>query len=205
MKRKIRPASEELGIQFELILVSLLWYGTLVTQIIERGFQMSIVIFLMAGLIPIVSMVEGTKRALFYRRERANALSLGRVQTGNITGVSRKNVPIETKKGRQRYKAYYFLTVEIVNPQNGAVSQFLSDAYAKPIHKYLSGTRVSVYTDQSGWHHFLEDFQWKERKSDPDIFNTPREYASSNMMTMIVRIMLLLMTLLMLFTVFGRA
>ena len=33
-----------------------------------------------------------------------------------------------------------------------------------------------MYTDKSGWKHYLEDFQWKEHRSDPDLFDCPREF-----------------------------
>lgn len=186
-KRRIRPASEELGCHLEMILFTLVWYSILVIQILERGFEASIIVFLLAGLIPILAMAAGIKQALYYRAQRREAIALGRVQKGTIVGVSRKAVPVEGKNGRQRYRMYYFLTVEIINPQNGAVSQFLSQPYSRPIHQYLASPRVSVYTDQSGWQHYLEDFEWKEQNSDPDIFNTPKEYNASGAFGVAIR------------------
>ena len=63
----------------------------------------------------------------------------------------------------------------------GAANTIQSQGYRKPVHRYLASDRVSVYTDRSGWKHYIEDFQWKEHRGDPDIFNMPKEFEEFHM------------------------
>lgn len=80
-----------------------------------------------------------------------------------------------------RYRRYYFLQVEMYDPVTGAANTIQSQGYRKPVHRYLASDRVSVYTDRSGWKHYIEDFQWKEHRGDPDIFNMPKEFEEFHM------------------------
>lgn len=59
----------------------------------------------------------------------------------------------------------------------GVVNTITSQGYRKPIHRYLASNQVRIYTDRSGWKHYLEDFQYKERMKDPGIFDDrPMEF-----------------------------
>lgn len=169
---KIRPAEEEIGNLLPLILFSILWYSTLGVSIVENGFQPGLILFLAAGLLPLYQAFMSIRRALFYRRQRAEAVALGRPARGRIVGISREDVPYYTsgKHRRLRYRRYYYLEVEVADPDTGIVSRIRSQGYRRPIHRYLGSDQVSVYTDKSGWKHYLENFQWKERRGDPDIF-----------------------------------
>lgn len=197
MKKHIRPAQEEMHGNIYTIIFMIVWYGIIFRTVIVNGFQANLLIFLVGGLLPLLAVARETQRALFYRREHQRAIQGGRMQRGKITGYSRKAVASEGKNGRSRYRTYYFLQVEIYNSDNGAVSQFLSQAYSKPIHKYLGGSSVTVYTDESGWHRYLDDFQWKERRSDPDIFNSSREWDGSGGLNTAIRVIAVVVLILM--------
>lgn len=177
MRRTIRPAEEEFGMILPQILFSILWYSALLGNMIYNGFQTILLVFLAAGLIPLYTAVTSIRRTLFYRKQRAEAIALGDVQTGWIRGVVRKDVPYYSGKNHVlRYHRYYHLQVELGISPSGTPNLIESQGYRKPIHRYLGSARVSVYTDQSGWKHYLEDFQWKENKSDPDLFDYPVEF-----------------------------
>ena len=92
--------------------------------------------------------------------------------------MTRQDVPYRSgEHNTLRYHRYYYLQVDITDPVTGAVSTITSQGYRKPIHRYLASDQVRVYTDRSGWKHYLEDFQYKERKSDSGTFDDrPMEF-----------------------------
>ena len=171
MKRKIRP------IAF-LVLFVILWYSTLIGSLASNGVRTPVLLFLVVGLFPVYSAVTVVRKALFYRRQRAEAVAYGHSQLGRIRSVTRQDVPYRSgEHNTLRYHRYYYLQVDITDPVTGAVSTITSQGYRKPIHRYLASDQVRVYTDRSGWKHYLEDFQYKERKSDSGIFDDrPMEF-----------------------------
>lgn len=178
MKRVIRPAEEEMGGVVTTLLFSVLWYSAIGSFIFQSGFQTIFLVFLIAGLMLPYQAVTSIRRALFYRRQRSDAIAHGDSCRGKIVGITRQDVPYySTGKHRQlRYRRYYYLEVEMTDPDTGISSRIQSQGYRRPIHRYLGSDRVTVYTDKSGWKHYLEEFQWKEHRSDPDIFDYPREF-----------------------------
>lgn len=177
MKRKIRPAEEEISGVIPTFVFAAVWYSVLLRSIASAGFDPFMLIFLVAGLLMPYTAVNSLRRALFYRRQRAEAVALGNVAQGRITGIARQDVPYTTGEHHTlRYRRYYFLQVEMYDPVTGVANTIQSQGYRKPIHRYLASDRVSVYTDRSGWKHYIEDFQWKEHRGDPDIFNMPEEF-----------------------------
>ena len=138
----------------------------------------------------------------FYRKQRADAIALGDRKNGRIVGITRQDVPYYSSDdhGRLRYRRYYFLEVEMTDPDTGISSRIQSQGYRRPIHRYLGSNRVTVYTDRSGWKHYLEDFQWKEHRSDPDIFDYPREFEEvhlgSGRVTQIIFVVILILMIL---------
>ena len=185
MKRTIRPAEEEIGSVIPVILFSLLWYSSIFGIIFRGGFQTPLLIFLVAGILPLYQVITNIRRAFFYRRQRAEAVALGNVSYGKITGVTRQDVPYYTsgEHRRLRYRRYYYLNVEMTDPVTGVSTTIQSQGYRRPIHRYLASPDVKIYTDQSGWKHYLEDFHWKEHRSDPDIFSYPREFEETHLGT----------------------
>lgn len=178
MKRKIRPAEEEMGNVAFLILFAILWYACLVASLVNGGTRITVLLFFVAGLFPVYSAVTMIRKALFYRRQRADAIAYGSSQLGKIRGVMRQDIPYRSgEHNTLRYHRYYYLQVDITDPVTGAVSTIQSQGYRKPIHRYLASAQVRVYTDRSGWKHYLEDFQYKRRMSDPGIFDDrPMEF-----------------------------
>lgn len=178
MKRKIRPAEEEMGNVAFLILFAILWYACLVASLANGGTRITVLLFFVAGLFPVYSAVTMIRKALFYRRQRADAIAYGSSQWGKIRGVMRQDIPYRSgEHNTLRYHRYYYLQVDITDPVTGAVSTIQSQGYRKPIHRYLASAQVRVYTDRSGWKHYLEDFQYKRRMSDPGIFDDrPMEF-----------------------------
>lgn len=178
MKRKIRPAEEEMGNVAFLILFAILWYACLVASLVNGGTRITVLLFFVAGLFPVYSAVTMIRKALFYRRQRADAIAYGSSQSGKIRGVMRQDIPYRSgEHNTLRYHRYYYLQVDITDPVTGAVSTIQSQGYRKPIHRYLASAQVRVYTDRSGWKHYLEDFQYKRRMSDPGIFDDrPMEF-----------------------------
>lgn len=207
MKRSIRPAEEEIGNIFPLILFSILWYTLIGNTIISGSFQPMLLMFLVAGLLPLYQIFNNIRRAFFYRRQRSEAIALGNVSHGTITGVTRQDIPSYTS-GRRRnlqYRRYYFLNVQMTDPFTGISSEIQSQGYRKPIHRYLSSPQVKIYTDQSGWKHYLEDFQWKQHQNDPDIFHYPKEFEEVHIGTeQVGQIIFVVIFLIMLFSMFRR-
>ena len=178
MRRVIRPAEEEMGGVLSTALFSAVWYCAICGTILKSGFQISLLLFLVAGLLPLCQAVNIVRRALFYRKQRTDAIAFGNRCRGRIVGVTRQDVPyyLSGEHRRLRYRRYYYLEVEMTDPDTGISTRIRSQGYRRPVHRYLGSDRVTVYTDRSGWKHYLEDFQWKEHKNDPDIFDYPREF-----------------------------
>ena len=64
-RKRIRPAQEEMrGTAFTIIFV-LVWYAGLMRGIAGGGFQSAYLLFLVAGLLPVFTAVQGVRRALF--------------------------------------------------------------------------------------------------------------------------------------------
>ena len=154
MKRKIRPAEEEIGNVVPGVLFSIFWYCSIGGIILRGGFQLMLVIFLIAGVLPVFQAVTSIRRALFYRKQRAEAIALGNAAYGTIIGVIRQDVPYYTSGEHRhlRYRRYYFLNVQMTDPMTGISSEIQSQGYRKPIHRYLSSPQ------------------------DPDIFSYPKEF-----------------------------
>ena len=172
MKQKIRPAEEEIGNVAFIFLFVILWYSALLGSVMSGRAGITVMLFFVAGLLPVYSAVTMIRRALFYRKQRADAIAYGQSQPGRIQGVVRQDVPYYSGKNRTlRYHRYYYLKVDITNPVTGVTNTIQSQGYRKPIHRYLASEQVRVYTDRSGWKYYLEDFRFKERMSDPGIFD----------------------------------
>lgn len=178
MKRKIRPAEEEMGNVVFLILFVIMWYSSLIGSFLTGGTHTTALLFFVAGLLPVYTAVTMIRKVLFYRRQRAEAIAYGSSQLGWIRSVVRQDVPYQSGKNNSlRYHRYYYLQVDITDPVTGVVNTITSQGYRKPIHRYLASNQVRIYTDRSGWKHYLEDFQYKERMKDPGIFDDrPMEF-----------------------------
>lgn len=194
MKYTIRPADEEMGNCIPVLSFVILWYAALMQSML-RSFQPAHTLFLLAGLVPLFTLVQCVRRARFYRAQRAHAIAHGRAVHGHITGVAQKMIPYAGKNGSLRFHKYYCLQVKIVNPVTGAADVIESQAYRKPIHCYLASPKVLVYTDKCSLNHYLEGFQWKVHKKDPDIFSYPHEFDATNRNLPILQILFVLIAI----------
>ena len=205
--RKIRPAEEEIGNIFPVLLFVILWYGAIGVTISRAGFQVYLLLFLAAGLLPLGQTVTSIRRALFYRKQRADAIALGHEAEGRIISVTQQNVPyVSGKRGYVRYRRYYCLNVEMYDSATGMPTAFQSQGYRIPVHLYLCSDRISVYTDQSGWKHYLENFQLKQHRSDPGPFAPSNDFDETHpgtqRFTQIVAVIILIFMLLNIFLQF---
>lgn len=178
MKKRFWTAEEEITAAPGMFLFTVLWYSMLLRTVAGGGFQPMLIPFLAAGLLPLYSAVNEIRRAMFYRKQRADAIAYHHGETGRIRGVIREDVPYYSGKNRTlRYRRNYRLQVDLMDPTTGTIHTIESNGYRKPVHRYLSSDEVRVYTDRTGWKYYLEDFQLKKHKSDPGAFDQmPLEY-----------------------------
>lgn len=194
--RKFRPVQEEItGVWFQTAFI-IFWYLTILINILRSGFRMDYLIFIVAGLLPVYMVIQCARSAYFYRRERREAIRLGNVRPGRIVNVVRKIETYEDSNRRRQYHHYYYLTVEIMNLDTGIANEFESQAYRLPVHRYLSSPYVQVYTDETGWKHYIEGFQFKENKHEPDIIAGTREFEDTSVFPRVVQTVVLLMIIL---------
>lgn len=66
MRRKIRTADEEMRGVFGLLLFTCVWYLILIKNILLVGFQGSILIFLVAGILIPAQAVRKLQKAIYY-------------------------------------------------------------------------------------------------------------------------------------------
>lgn len=168
MHKKIRTANEEIGNVVFLILFTIVWYAGLLGNILREGFQPFILIFLAAGLLLPFQAVHMVQKAVYYRRLHAQCVEAGHPQKGKIVNIVREYYVDSNSRNRQ-YITYYFLIIEVFNSNTGVSQRIKSAPYRIPLHKYLGAPYVKVYTDSTGWHHVIEDFQLKENRSEPGI------------------------------------
>lgn len=176
-KKRFRPIQEELKGPLLSGVFCVIWYVPLLGQVYGGGFSVNLMVFLLAGIFPLYGAVTGAGRALFYRRQRKQAVNRGNKRPGKIVNIIRT---LERRTGSTRSRSgscyCYYLEVEITDPVTGVPNIIRSDAYREPIDRYLGSPYVQVYEDDTGWRYFLEDFQMKEHAWDPDIFPGAREY-----------------------------
>ena len=75
------------------LLFSVLWYSAIGGSILQNGFHTVFFVFLIAGLMLPYQAVTSIRRALFYRRQRSDAIAHGDSCRGKIVGITRQEVP----------------------------------------------------------------------------------------------------------------
>ncbi len=169
-KKKIRPASQQMGGVVYSILFSLVWYATLLRVILAGGFQFFLILFLLAGLLPLEMAVRQMHRALRARQTHRRALEEIPPLPGTIVSIQRAAVPVSRSRGRVSYTWQYTLQVEFWEPGASAPRQITSEPYRMPVQNYLASTEVNVYPLPDGWHFVLDGFQLKQHPRDPSPF-----------------------------------
>lgn len=169
MRKKIRTADEELNGVFYTMIFVLIWYVFIIRYIIANGFHSSLLIFLIGGVLPLIQGVRTVQKALYYRRFHRQCMEMSYPRRGRIVNVTREYYDTYDSDHRRHRLTYYFLIIEVVDPQTSVLQTIKSSAYRIPVHRYLGSPYVQVYTDQTGWKYVIDGFELKNKRSDPDI------------------------------------
>ncbi len=170
LKRRIHTKKESFGNIGFMLLFVVLWYSALFRSFrgIDGNMPVTVVLFAVAGLLPLLTAVRSIKNALYYRRLHRQCMA-GIPRRGRIVGCSRQMCQSRGSRGRIHTYYEYFLDIEVYDPQTLAVSRIQSEAYAWPVYRVLASPEVEVYTDESGWHYVIDGFQYKKSGREPDI------------------------------------
>lgn len=141
MKRKIYTADEEMGYEvIYMILFTVLWYSGMVKIIFDKGLSMSVVPFLLAGILPLAQAVNMVRKASCYRNFHKKCMQESCPRQGRIVNIRRKESTEERtgQRGTRRYRRIlYYLVVEMINPENGIAMRITSEAYRIPCRNIL--------------------------------------------------------------------
>lgn len=202
MRKKMITADEEISGVVPLICFCILWYVSCAGMLFRAGdFSPASALFVIAGLLPVYMICQKFRRAFYYRGLRKKTIGAGRRCRGRIVNIVKRTETVAGNNQRTQMRRLYFLIVEITNPENGAVYQIESDAYSFPVDNYLSSPEVTVYTDDSGWKHYIEDFRIKTSKNEPGIFPERPEFKESATFYKVFEIVIIV---LMLWVVLGQ-
>ncbi len=169
-RKEIRTAAEEAGGLFYTLLFSAVWYVSIFQVVFRGGFQPVLILFLLAGLLPLEAALRQFRRARNARAIHQRALAEITPFPGTIRAVQRAAVPVSHSRGRVSYAWQYQLQVEFQVPGDPAPRQITSEPYRMPISNYLASTEVDVYPLPDGWHFVLDGFHRKENPRDPGPF-----------------------------------
>lgn len=202
-KKTLRTAQEEITGIVPVILFSILWYTILIRLMVQAGAGgllstggIVYLLFAAAGLLPIYTVIQKIRKAMYYRKLRKRTIAHGRREKGRIVNVIQRTETLPSSRGRTRMRTLYFLSVEITDSASGAVYQIESDAYSKPPDRWLASPEVTVYTDASGWKRFLEDFRFKHHKDDPGIFPDRPEFREGTGFYRVMEVIIIVLMLL---------
>lgn len=172
MIRKIYTKQESFKNVSFLILFTLIWYTTLLSSLLNRtsSSNLSLLIFLLAGLLPFITAVQNIKQTLYYRKLHRECMKQ-RPQRGRITGCTCSSYQQRGSRGRTHTYYEYFLMVEVYDAQTLIPTTIKSEAYSWPVYKVLASPEVDVYTDESGWHYVIDGFRYKKSRREPDILD----------------------------------
>lgn len=106
MKRKIRTADEEMGNVLYIVLFSTLWYVSIINTIIKTGFHTSLLIFLLAGLLPLMQTAHTIRKTLYYRRLHEQCVRESRPERGRIINITREYS--DEYNGNHRRRSTYY-------------------------------------------------------------------------------------------------
>lgn len=170
-RKTIRTADEELGNVWYTIMLTLIWYGGLIKSILLRGYQTSLAMFLIVGLLPFAVAVRQVQRVRYYRTFHRQCIELGKKERGRVVNCIREYMWDDNAEGRKNRSkvARYYLIIEVQNEETGIYTRIQSQGYSFPIYRYLRDPWVEVYSDQSGWKKVLDGFHIKKSFREPDI------------------------------------
>lgn len=169
LKRKLYTANEEIGFKVVPIVIFVgVWYGFLIQSFRADGFIAGLIPHYIAGLAVAFFAGKNVRRALMQRLRHREIMKTVQPLQGRILDIKLE----QTRRGsgkRMRIISWYYLEVQMTDPNTGLVRSIISDPYHFPPQRYLASPMVDVYIDESGWHPVIDGFQLKQRRSDPDI------------------------------------
>jgi len=169
LKRKLYTANEEIGFKVVPIVIFVgVWYGFLIQSFRADGFIAGLIPHYIAGLAVAFYTGKNVRRALMQRLRHREIMKTVQPLQGRILDIKLE----QTRRGsgkRMRIISWYYLEVQVTDPDTGLVRNIISDPYHFPPQRYLGSPMVDVYIDESGWHPVIDGFQLKQRRSDPDI------------------------------------
>lgn len=198
--RRIRTKRESMpGVPYT-ILFSLIWYSGLLRSVMNGQAIGELLLFFIAGLLPLTFTFQQIKRAMYFRKLHKQAMQRT-PRKGKIVNCQKSYYQERGRRGRIYTKAEYILIIEIQNEGEYSPVQIQSEPYEWPIYRVLSSPNVDVYTDDTGWHHVIDGFEYKKRRSDPGIFsenpwNMDPTEDRGTLLRVIVYIVMILMLLL---------
>lgn len=164
MKTKIRTANEEIhGWVFPLIFISV-YAGFFIYQMITNGFSETLMFLLILGLLFPIQYLKVIRRSFKFRQLHEHFVKEYTPQRGRIYNITK-----ELPKEGQENKIHYYLHIEILNSHGNLVRKVKSEAYYKPLYKYLASPEVDVYYDNQNKYFVVDGFQLKENEDEPDI------------------------------------
>lgn len=167
--RKIRTKRESMpGVPYA-ILFSVIWYSGLLRSVMSGQAIGGLLLFFIAGLLPLTVAFQQIKGAMHFRNLHKQAMKRT-PRKGKIINCQKSYYQERGRRGRIYTKAEYILIIELENEGEYSPLQIQSEPYEWPIYRVLRSPNVDVYTDDTGWHHVIDGFEYKKRKSDPGIF-----------------------------------
>ena len=164
MKTKIRTANEEIhGLAFPLIFLAI-YMAFFLYQGISNGFTETTLILLFFGLLFPIQYLKVVRRSFRFRQLHEHFVKEYKVQKGRIYNITK-----ELPKAGQENKIHYYLHIEILNSAGQVVRKIKSEAYYKPLHKYLASPEVDVYYDNQNKYFVIDGFKLKENENDSDL------------------------------------
>ena len=164
MKTKIRTANEEIhGWAFPLIFIRV-YAVFFIYQMITNGFSETLVFLLVLGLLFPIQYLKVIRRSFKFRQLHEHFVKEYKPERGRIYKITK-----ELPKEGQENKIHYYLHIEILNSHGQLVRKVKSEAYYKPIHKYLASPEVDIYYDKQNNYFVVDGFQLKENENEPDI------------------------------------
>lgn len=167
--RKIRTRRESMpGVPYA-ILFSMIWYSGLLRSVMNGQAIGGLLLFFVAGLLPLTVAFQQIKGAMHFRNLHKQAMKRT-PRKGKIINCQKSYYQERGRRGRIYTKAEYILIIELEKEGEYSPLQIQSEPYEWPIYRVLRSSNVDVYTDDTGWHHVIDGFEYKKRKSDPGIF-----------------------------------
>lgn len=164
MKTKIRTANEEIhGLIFPLIFLAV-YLAFFLYQIYSNGFSETTILLLVFGLLFPVQYLKVIRRSFKFRQLHEHFVREYKVQRGRIYNITK-----ELPKEGQENRIHYYLHVEVLNAYGKLVRKIKSEAYYKPLHKYLASPEVDVYYDEQNKYFVIDGFKLKETGDEPDL------------------------------------